>query len=157
MAKTTPLEAQLTAVTQEFVGRIVGILRSSSFDEVVQLASASNSPFAASSGVAPRPSGARPAPNAGPRPRTSPPPQVAPPARAGGSRGGSRQTADVRQLIANRIVTALETAGTPQSARAISSSLGVPVDLLTVPLKELRDAGRVHKHGEKRATTYSVG
>jgi hypothetical protein len=41
--------------------------------------------------------------------------------------------------------------------RALSSELGVAPDLLATPLRELRAAGRVTKHGDKRATTYSVG
>jgi hypothetical protein len=40
--------------------------------------------------------------------------------------------------------------------RALSSELGVAADKLAVPLRELRSAGKIRKHGEKRATTYSV-
>jgi hypothetical protein len=40
--------------------------------------------------------------------------------------------------------------------RALAEELGVDAGLLAVPLKELRAAGKVRKHGEKRATTYSI-
>ena len=43
----------------------------------------------------------------------------------------------------------------PLGVRALSSELGVAPDLLAVPLRELRVAGRIQKHGEKRNTTYS--
>jgi hypothetical protein len=53
-------------------------------------------------------------------------------------------------------VSLLSKASSPLGVRALSTELGVAPDLLTAPLKELRDAGRIAKHGDKRATTYSI-
>jgi hypothetical protein len=51
---------------------------------------------------------------------------------------------------------ALRGAGGALGVRALSSALGVPPDILAVPLRELRDKGLIQKHGDKRATTYSA-
>jgi len=40
--------------------------------------------------------------------------------------------------------------------RALSNELGIPPDHLAFPLRELRAAGKIRKHGEKRSTTYSA-
>ena len=56
----------------------------------------------------------------------------------------------------NACLKALEEAGQSLGVRALSSELGVAPDLLSAPLLELRAAGRIAKHGEKRATTYSL-
>jgi hypothetical protein len=50
----------------------------------------------------------------------------------------------------------LRDAGQAMGVRALSSELGVAPDKLAVPLRELRAAGKIHKHGEKRSTTYSA-
>ncbi|HEX8790308.1 MAG TPA: hypothetical protein VF765_05100 [Polyangiaceae bacterium] len=128
------LEAQLTRLTQEFVHKLVEAIRNASFAEVAALGPPSN-------GVG--------APAQAPRGRKLP--AAARPVRAG------RQTAAKRAELAERVVGALKDAKQPMGARALSSELGVAPDLLAAPLRELRAAGRIKKHGDKRATTYSLG
>lgn len=130
------LEAQLTRLTQEFVHKLVEAIRNASFAEVAALRPPSNG--AAASAAEPR-RGRKPA---------SPAPSR--PARAG------RQTAAKRAELAERVVSALQGAKQPMGVRNLSSELGVAPDLLAAPLRELRVAGRIKKHGDKRATTYSL-
>jgi DNA-binding transcriptional regulator YhcF (GntR family) len=40
--------------------------------------------------------------------------------------------------------------------RALASALRVEPNAIATALRELRAAGRIRKHGEKRATTYSI-
>jgi hypothetical protein len=130
------LEAQLAALTQEFVGKLVEAIRNASFAEVAALSvprPASPSPPPRAKRAAPRPEG-----NHAPAPR-------------------ARQTAAHRAELGDRVVQTLKGAQAALGVRALSSELGVPPDLLAAPLRELRAAGRITKHGEKRATTYSVG
>jgi hypothetical protein len=132
----TPLEAQLTALTQEFVAKLVDALRNASFAEVAQLSGGH---------------GRSPATQAETRPRAARGPGRPP------SPGGSgRQNAASRAELGERVVGALRSSGRPIGVRDLSSQLGVAPDLLAVPLRELRAAGKVRKHGEKRSTTYSV-
>lgn len=128
------LEAQLTRLTQEFVHKLVEAIRNASFAEVAALRPPTN-------GIA-----APAQPRKGRKPTAA-----AHPARAG------RQTAAKRAELAERVVGALKDAKQPMGARALSSELGVAPDLLATPLRELRAAGRIRKHGDKRATTYSLG
>jgi hypothetical protein len=131
-----PLEAELAAITQEFVSRLVDAIRNASFAEVAAL----TPPRVEVAG--------RRAPALGPRAeRPSPGPSA--PRRA-------RQTAAHRAELSQRVVKALRDAGQPLGVRALSSQLGVAPDALAVPLRELRQQGLVHKHGEKRSTTYSA-
>lgn len=124
------LEAQLTALTQEFVARLIDAIRNASFAEVASL------------------SPARVArPTEGRRAGTTPP---------ANSRRTGRQTAARRAEIGARVVTALRDASEPMGVRALSSQLGVAPDILAAPLRELRAAGKIRKHGEKRSTTYSA-
>jgi hypothetical protein len=123
------LEGQLTALTQEFVGRLVQAIRNASFAEVAAL----------------------PAPRA-----AISAPRIATTRRPGGNGASSRQTAARRAELGERVVRALRSAGQPLGVRALSSDLGVEPDVLGTPLRELRSAGRIKKHGEKRATTYSA-
>ena len=60
--------------------------------------------------------------------------------------------------LGDRLVpaAAASSASEPMGVRALSSELGVATDLLAAPLLELRASGRIAKHGEKRATTYTV-
>ena len=129
------LEAQLTALTQEFVARLVDALRNASFAEVAQLSR--------------RPSRRA----ARRRPRRVLPAPARPPAAG---RGGTADRGRRAPSSARRVVGALGRAGQPMGVRALSSELGVAPDVLAVPLRELRAAGKVRKHGEKRSTTYSA-
>lgn len=143
MPKISPLEAQLTEITREFVARIVSAIRSASFAEVAGLGSDAQPPARRSStDVAPtRP--ARKAADASEEPEVR--------------RGRRpRQTADKRAELGDRIVDVLAAAGQPLGVRALASELGTAPDLLAVPLRELRDRGRIKKIGEKRNTTYVV-
>ncbi|HEX3344745.1 MAG TPA: hypothetical protein VHS09_09245 [Polyangiaceae bacterium] len=128
------LEAQLTALTQEFVARLVDTLRNASFAEVARLSGAP-SPTPSSSGK-------------NREPRSG--------ARAAASSPGGRQTAAKRAELGERVVDALRTSGQPLGVRGLSTELGVAPDVLAVPLRELRAAGKIRKHGEKRSTTYSA-
>ena len=138
-----PLEAQLAALTQEFVGKLVEAIRNASFAEVAAL---------------PGPGG-----RAGASSAASRAPRGPAPGRAGRhdnddhrNLGHPRQTAAHRAELGDRVVQALKGAHGPLGVRALSSELGVAPDLLAAPLRELREAGRITKHGEKRATTYSA-
>jgi hypothetical protein len=147
MARTV-LEDRLEAITRDFVREIVGVLRTASFADVAQLQ------------VNAAPSSARErAPRGAMRPpsRISASPTVSRAEKAdkAGPRG-TRQTADRRAELGERVIKALAGAGQSLGVRALSSELGVAPDLLAAPLLELRAAGRIAKHGEKRATTYSV-
>src|SRR5580704_9116445 len=117
----TALEQELTAITREFVARIVGAIRAASFADVASLsASARESP--------PTPSRARKAPaNGAPAPRT-------------------RQSAAGLAELSARVLQVLSRAGEPMGVRALSAELKVAPDRLTVPLKQLRTSGKVTKH-----------
>jgi hypothetical protein len=136
------LEAQLAALTQEFVAKLVEAIRNASFVEVAALPG----PGAP---AGPRSSGKPSQPRAAARPET----------KGRGAAESSprlRQTAQNRAALGDRVIHALEQASEPLGVRALSSELGVAADLLAAPLRELRAAGRIAKHGDKRATTYSV-
>jgi hypothetical protein len=143
MAKTD-LEAQLAALTHEFVAKLVDAIRNASFGEVAAL-SQPMSPRSARGGrpgpKASRRSAARVSPG---RPRTA------------NDITRTRQTAARRAELAEQIVRTLRGAGRPLGVRALSGELGVAPDLLATPLRELRVAGQILKHGEKRTTTYST-
>ena len=133
-APMSTLEAQLTALTQEFVARLVEAIRNASFAEVASLSAGAPRRAADSS-----------------RPR-----QAATRAIAGSKPGRPRQTASHRAEMGERVVEALRGSSAPMGVRALSSELGVSPDRLAVPLKELRTAGKIRKHGDKRSTTYSA-
>ncbi len=131
------LEAQLAELTGEFVARLVEAIRNASFGDVAAL----SVPRVRAKAVRPGP--------------TAHAPTV--PDRPSGRHGTrSRQTAARRAELGHQVVGALESAGRPVGVRVLSSELGVAPDLLATPLRELRAAGRIRKHGEKRATTYSI-
>jgi hypothetical protein len=128
------LEAQLTALTREFVARLVEVIRNASFADVAGLsASAARGPDES------RPRRGAPRPAAGSRPGKP-----------------SRQTASHRAELGERVIEALRGSSAPMGVRALSSELGVVPDRLALPLKELRTAGKIRKHGDKRSTTYSA-
>jgi hypothetical protein len=137
------LEAQLAALTQEFVAKLVEAIRNASFVEVAALPG----PGA--------PAGLR-SPGKPSQPRAGRHETRSRGAAAPSSSPRLRQTAQNRAALADRVVHALEQARAPLGVRALSSELGVAPDLLATPLRELRAAGRITKHGDKRATTYSV-
>jgi hypothetical protein len=142
MAKSG-LEARLEEITRVFVAEIVGAIRNASFADVADLQV---------SGRAGRPSASGAAHGARKPTRVS----ASPKAHATNGDGKTRQTADKRAELGDRLVKTLERASEPMGVRALSSELGVASDLLAAPLLELRASGRIAKHGEKRATTYSV-
>ena len=125
-----PLEAQLLALTQEFVAKLVEVIRNASFADVAALPGTSSVPL--SRERAPIRSRATPADK------------------------GGRQTAARRAEIGERVLEVLRRHRQPMGVRALARELGVLPDLLAVPLRELRAGSKIHKHGEKRATTYSV-
>jgi hypothetical protein len=133
MARPSSLEAQLNDLTRRFVADILAILRSASFADVAALSFR---------GGADRPR------LPGPRPTPAP---VEPRATR-----RTRQTAEKRSELGARVLQTLSRASAPMGVRALSSALNVAPDLLAAPLKELRAAGQVSKHGEKRNTTYSA-
>ncbi len=135
------LEEKLETITRAFIAQLVEAIRGASFAEVAEL----------QIGTGPKARATRV--TAAPRAATK---ASAALTQGGRDAGRLRQTADRRAELADRVVTALEQSGQPMSARALSSELGIAPDLLAVPLRELRAAGRIAKHGEKRATTYSV-
>lgn len=130
------LEAQLMALTQEFVGKLVRAIRNASFAQVAALPeppAGSGAPRIST--VAKRTAGAR--------------------AATHDNSSSGRQTAARRAELGERVLRALRSAGQPLGVRALSTNLGVTPDLLGTPLRELRSAGKIRKHGEKRSTTYS--
>lgn len=135
------LEERLEEITRAFVAQIVSALRNASFADVAALEVGSSAPKTGR-GKAPR--------------TTSPATRVSATPTRGGERERPRQTADRRAELGERVIRALENAEHPLGVRALSSELGVAPDLLAAPLRELRDAGKIAKHGEKRATTYSI-
>jgi hypothetical protein len=135
------LESRLTALTVEFVSKLVDTLRNASFAEVAAL-----SPAHLASPPKPR------AVPAARRAHLSPGAHPSP----GIEKGRGRQTAARRAELGERVLTALRKASQPTGVRALSDEIGVTPDMLAVPLRELRAAARIHKHGEKRNTTYSA-
>jgi predicted Rossmann fold nucleotide-binding protein DprA/Smf involved in DNA uptake len=146
MAKTG-LEERLEAVAREFVQRIVAEIRSASFAEVAGYAPQREEQAETPAAVRAR------APRVT---RVVASPKRSAGAASGGTSSGERQTAEKRAELSARVVEALQNAGEPISAKAIATVLEVSPELLAAPLLELRAAGRIAKHGEKRATTYSL-
>jgi hypothetical protein len=128
------LEAQLLDLTQEFVSKLVDVIRNASFADVAALPGASSV----------RPSR---------EPHARAPRAVR--AAAEPSRKG-RQTAATRAEMGERVLEVLRAKRESLGVRALATELGVAPDLLTAPLKELRASSKIRKHGEKRATTYSI-
>jgi hypothetical protein len=154
MPNTTDLEAQLEALTREFVGQLVAAIRNASFADVAAL-SARYTPNPGAGALHPgaphRKGGA-----AARTPRGEPGAEVRPDRDAASGSRRVRQTAERRAELSDRVVKALQGAGGALGVRALSTALGVPPDVLATPLRELRDKGLIHKHGDKRATTYSA-
>ena len=119
------LESQLEDATREFVGKILTILRSASLADVASTQVGTGRPTVTGE----REPSTR-------RRRTSP------------------RSAHPSIDLIPQIVDALTTHGSPIAARTIADQLGVPLDRLAKPLKQLRDEGKIEKRGEKRATKY---
>ena len=126
------LEAQLLGLTQEFVSKLVDVIRNASFADVAALPGASS----VSQSREPR----------APRAVKA----AVEPGRTG------RQTAAKRAEMGERVLEVLRTKRQPLGVRALATELGVTPELLAAPLKELRASSKIRKHGEKRATTYSI-
>jgi hypothetical protein len=139
MAKSG-LEEKLEGITRAFVAEIVATFRNASLADLAELQLPG--PRERASSVSGRKAVTRV--TASPR------------ARSSDESSRPRQSADRRAELGQRVLKALERAGEPLGVRALSSELGVATDLLAAPLLELRASGRIAKHGEKRATTYSV-
>jgi hypothetical protein len=177
MARPSNLEVQLTAVTQRFVAEVVEMIRHASVADVAgfdvrRLTGSAGSSGASSS--APAASSSQPslAPRRGRPPKLtidaahSATGRSSPASSAQGSSGGSsssrdsarrpRQTAERRAELGERVLAALLDATEPLGVRALAGELHVAPDLLSAPLLELRAAGKLTKHGEKRATTYAA-
>lgn len=127
------LEEQLAALTREFVSKLVEAIRNASFAEVAALP-----------GPGPRQASVERAPRAAPKPTAAP------------RKNGGRQTKERRAELGERLVRALGGAKQPVGVRVLAGELGVAPDLLAAPLRELRQAGKIRKHGDKRSTAYSL-
>lgn len=138
------LEDQLAALTREFVARLVDTLRNASLADVAALSTASPAQPGRSSNAA-RPREPREAHEEAVRVED-----------AEEAAHVGRQTAARRAEIGDRLRRALASARQPLGVRALASALGLDPGVLAVPLRELRAAGKIRKHGEKRATTYSL-
>jgi hypothetical protein len=132
------LEDQLAALTREFVAKLVEALRNASLADVAALSSHSR--------AAARPER---------EPRPARPQRESSESSTAKGRGG-RQTAAGRAELGERVTRALGESGKAMGVRALASELGIDPAILAVPLRELRSAGKIRKHGEKRATTYSL-
>ncbi len=143
----TELESQLESLTREFVARLVEAIRNASFADVAALSARYPEAGGASKSAA----------KGGRTPRRSSQRAEGGAAEASAAANGRvRQTAEKRAELSERVVKALRGAGEALGVRALSEVLGVPPDVLTAPLRELRDKGLIQKHGDKRATTYSA-
>src|SRR5688572_19188768 len=128
------LEAQLEAATRDFVAKVLGILRNASLAEVAAVEPGGGL-------LARQQSGSRTADKGGG-------PTFA-------TRKRRRATTRTEGLD-GRILEALSQSGEPMAARSLADKLGVPLDALARPLKDLRDTNRITKRGDKRATKYAL-
>ncbi len=130
------LETELAEITRRFVAELVRTLRNASLIDVAGF----------DAELLSRPT--RPAERAAPR---------AEPSSSAQARGRRpRQTAHHRAELGSRVLAALARAKGPMGVRTLATEVGVAPDLLAAPLRELRAEGRINKHGDKRATTYSA-
>ncbi len=131
---TSALEAQFASLTREFVASLVEALRNASLADVAALSR---------SGVThERPTVAAAPATARREPRDE--------GRA------PRKSAAQRAELGEELTRVLADAERPMGVRALAEALGVQPATLAAPLKEMRAAGKIRKHGEKRATTYSL-
>lgn len=136
------VEAQLEEATQEFVRRILGILRNASLAEVAAVGvEADAAPL--------RPHGSTSSGGSSRMPTFSAP-------RGPGRKPRQKSDEPSADSLAPKIMDALAGGVGPVPARTLAERLGVSLDALAKPLKQLRDEGRVIKRGEKRASKYSL-
>jgi CRP-like cAMP-binding protein len=128
------LESRLAEITREFVTRLVHEIRNASFAEVAALP------------------GDRALPSATPRTPLRP---VAK-AKADAAQPRSRRSAAGRAEVGEQVLSALRSAGRPMGVRDLAEATGLTPEALAAPLRELRTAGKIRKHGDKRATKYGV-
>lgn len=128
---SSPLETKLEAIAKRFIGEVMGALGEASLSDLASYAEKQR----ASRGPAPK--------------RTK---------VVGKGPAATRERRSAANLseLEDRIVLELKTAAQPMGARAIANAVAVPVDKIGAPLKALRDAGRVKKIGDKRASVYSI-
>ena len=131
------LEARLAEITREFVNRLVREIRNASFAEVAALPSDDGPAM-----IAPRPA-LRPVVKA----RSD---------KAEKGEGRVRRSAAGRAEVGEQIAAALSRADKPMGVRELADAVGLSPEALAGPLRELRSAGRIKKHGDKRATKYSA-
>jgi len=67
-----------------------------------------------------------------------------------------RRYEGLRAELGERLLKELGGARQPMGVRALAGELGVPPDVLAAPIRELRQAGKIRKHGDKRSTAYSL-
>jgi len=135
---SSPLEAKLEAIARRFIGDVMGALGEASLSDLAAYAEKQ------------RASRGRPA---GP---TAVTPKRTKVVGKGPAPTRERRSAANLSELEDRIVEELRGAAQPMGARAIANAVAVPLDKIGAPLKALRDAGRVKKIGDKRASVYSV-
>jgi DNA-binding transcriptional ArsR family regulator len=128
------LESRLAEITREFVTRLVHEIRNASFAEVAALPEA----------------------GAAATPTARPPVRPVTKAKATGAQPRARRSAAGRAEVGERVVQALSRAGRPIGVRELADAVGLTPEALAAPLRELRTAGKIDKHGDKRATKYSA-
>ncbi len=128
------LESRLAEITREFVTRLVHEIRNASFADVAALP------------------GDRVLPSAAPRAPLRPVVK----AKASGDGPRARRSAAGRAEVGEQVVSALNGAGRPMGVRDLADAVGLTPEALAAPLRELRAAGKIRKHGDKRATKYSA-
>ena len=134
---SSPLETKLEAIAKRFISEVMGALGEASLSDLAAYAEQQ------------RASRGRPAAPAPAAKRTKVVGKGPAPTR-------ERRSAANLSELEDRIVQELKSAAQPMGARAIANAVAVPADKIGAPLKALRDAGRVKKIGDKRASVYSV-
>jgi len=129
---SSPLETKLETIAKRFIGEVMGALGEASLSDLASYAEKQRSSRAAPAPARTKVVGKRP------------------------SATRERRSAANLSEIEDRIVLELKNAAQPMGARAIANAVAVPVDKIGAPLKALRDAGRVKKIGDKRASVYSL-
>jgi DNA-binding transcriptional ArsR family regulator len=128
------LESRLAEITREFVTRLVHEIRNASFAEVAALPEGGGQPAS--------------------MPRT--PLRPVAKAKATGVEPRVRRSAAGRAEVGAQVIAALSRAGKPMGVRDLADAVGLSPETLAAPLRELRAAGKIRKHGDKRATKYSA-